>query len=229
MTTAARPTWDTAKGGTSARERDLSALSKQYSSRDLPSHTALKSREAGQGTTDEHKNKDFKRELEEREKLAYRQAQKDKARKEGKALDSPPPVKRSRNEAISMANLDADDPVDVSDSDEDDDSDDDTAMLMAELNKIKAEKAQEDEEKEATRRDEEERIRMENILTGNPLLKEKYTDTASKTDMKVKRRWDDDVVFKNCSRAEPDKTVANFINDSLRNEFHKKFMDKYIK
>ena len=39
-------------------------------------------------------NKDFKRELEEREKLAYRQAQKDKARKEGKALDSPPPVKR---------------------------------------------------------------------------------------------------------------------------------------
>ena len=47
--------------------------------------------------------------------------------------------------------------------------------------------------------------------------------------MKVKRRWDDDVVFKNCSRAEPDKTVANFINDSLRNEFHKKFMDKYIK
>ncbi len=55
MTTAARPTWDTAKGGTSARERDLSALSKQYSSRDLPSHTALKSREAGQGTTDEHK------------------------------------------------------------------------------------------------------------------------------------------------------------------------------
>ena len=36
---------------------------------------------------------------------------------------------------------------------------------------IKAEKAQEDEEKEAARRDEEERIRMENILTGNPLLK----------------------------------------------------------
>ena len=55
MTTAARPTWDTAKGGTGTRERDLSALSKQYSSRDLPSHTSLKSREAGQGTTDELK------------------------------------------------------------------------------------------------------------------------------------------------------------------------------
>jgi protein CWC15 len=229
MTTAARPTWDTAKGGTSTRERDLSSLSKQYSSRDLPSHTSLKTREPGQGTTDEFKNKDFKRDLEEREKIAYRQSANDKARKAGKALDSPPPVKRSRNEAISMANLDADDPVDVSDSDSGDDSDDDTAMLMAELNKIKAEKAADDEEKEMVRRDEEERIRMENILTGNPLLKEKYADTAAKSDMKIKRRWDDDVVFKNCSRAEPEHKEGTFINDSLRNEFHKKFMDKYIK
>ena len=34
-------------------------------------------------------------------------------------------------------------------------------------------------------------------------MKEKYSDTG-KTDMKIKKRWDDDVVFKNCSRAEPD-------------------------
>jgi len=209
------------------RERDLSAMSKQYSSRDLPSHTALKTREHGQGTMDEHKGKDFKRELEERERIAIRERAKEKARKEGKALDSPPPVKRSRQEAINMANLDADDPVDDSDSD-DGDSDDDTAILMAELNKIKAEKQQEEEEKQADRREEEERIRKENILSGNPLLKEKYSDTA-KTDMKIKRRWDDDVVFKNCSRAEPEHKEATFINDSLRNEFHKKFMDKYIK
>ena len=128
-----------------------------------------------------------------------------------------------------MANLDADDPVDASDSDSDDDSDDDTAMLMAELNKIKAEKAAEEEEKEMLKRDEEERIRMENILTGNPLLKDKYSDTASKADTKIRSRWDDDVVFNNCSRAEPDKKEGTFINDSLRNEFHRKFMDKYIK
>ena len=88
---------------------------------------------------------------------------------------------------------------------------------MAELNKIKAEKARDEAEKEAGRREEEEQIRMENILSGeiicarqsfqfsfagNPLLKEKYSDTG-KTDMKIKKRWDDDVVFKNCSRAEP--------------------------
>ena len=69
---------------------------------------------------------------------------------------------------------------------------------------------------------------MENILSGNPLLKDKYADSA-KSDMKIKKRWDDDVVFKNCSRAEPDKAETTFINDSLRNEFHRRFMDKYIK
>jgi protein CWC15 len=44
MTTAARPTFDTAKGGSNKGEKDLSALSKQYSSRDLPGHLKLKYR-----------------------------------------------------------------------------------------------------------------------------------------------------------------------------------------
>ena len=48
----------------------------------------------------------------------------------------------------STANLDADDPLDDSDdTDSDSDSDDDTAALMAELHKIKQEKAQEEAEK----------------------------------------------------------------------------------
>ena len=70
---------------------------------------------------------------------------------------------------------------------------------------------------------------MENILTGNPLLKDKYAGASEDSDLRVKRRWDDDVVFKNCSRAEPEKEEKAFINDSLRSEFHKKFMNKYIK
>lgn len=45
----------------------------------------------------------------------------------------------------------------------------------------------------------------------------------------VKRRWDDDVVFKNCARSEPEKSKNTFINDSLRSEFHRKFMEKYVK
>lgn len=98
---------------------------------------------------------------------------------------------------------------------------------MAELNKIKNERAQEAAKKEAEKQQEDERIRMENILSGNPLLN--YTAAAPKGgNTKVKRRWNDDVVFKNCARTEVDKGET-FINDSLRSEFHKKFMDKYIK
>lgn len=135
----------------------------------------------------------------------------------------------SKRQKTDGANLDADDPVDndsSSDSDSGDDSDDDTAALLAELNKIKRERVVETEQKEAVKNKEEERIRMENILSGNPLIN--YT-AAPRGEMKIKRRWDDDVVFKNCARSEPDKSKPNFINDSLRSDFHKKFMEKYIK
>lgn len=81
---------------------------------------------------------------------------------------------------------------------------------------------------EIERKQEEERIRMENILSGNPLLTH-YSSGSSKSDMKVKRRWDDDVVFKNCARSEPEKKGNVFINDSLRSDFHRKFMEKYVK
>lgn len=69
----------------------------------------------------------------------------------------------------------------------------------------------------------QEKIRQENILHGNPLL-------TQNTDFKVKRRWDDDVVFKNCARGiDERKKTPSFINDAIRSEFHRKFMEKYIK
>lgn len=137
------------------------------------------------------------------------------------------PSKKQKLDNNSTANLDQDDPLDEDSSSSDDDSDDDTAALLEELNKIKRERAAETEKKDQEKKQEEERIRMENILSGNPLLN--YSSgKAGSSDMKVKRRWDDDVVFKNCARTEPDKKGA-FINDSLRSEFHKKFMEKYIK
>jgi protein CWC15 len=46
---------------------------------------------------------------------------------------------------------------------------------------------------------------------------------------KVKRRWDDDVVFKNCAKGDDKVAVKGFINDTLRSDFHKKFMERYIK
>lgn len=220
MTTAARPTFEPARGGSGRNEKDLSAISKQYSSRDLPGHTKLKFREHGQGTTDELRSRDFRRELEERE-------HKEEKEKPRRFVESREGSKRQKLDQLPAASLDADDPLDEDEDSDDNDSDDDTAALMAELNRIKKERAADNARKDAEKRQEEERIRMENILSGNPLLN--YAANAAKSDLKVKRRWDDDVVFKNCARSEPEKKKDNFINDSLRSDFHRKFMEKYVK
>jgi len=105
---------------------------------------------------------------------------------------------------------------------------------MAELARIKRERADEAARLEQQKRLEEEKIRTENILRGNPLLNpsSKSSTQSSTTEFRVKRRWDDDVVFKNCAKADGltgEKRVAQFVNDSLRSDFHRRFMDKYIK
>ncbi len=114
------------------------------------------------------------------------------------------------------------------DDDDDDDDEDDTEALMAELNRIKQERAAEAARQEEERKQREEKIRVENILKGNPLLNPAKGPGASGVDFKVKRRWDDDVVFKNCAKMD-DTKKKGFVNDALRSEFHKKFMDRYIK
>ena len=204
----------------------MSALSKQYSSRDLPGHTKLKYR---QPTNEEELKRDLKRELEERERGSGHRLQ---ASSSSSSRSSSTSVvnKRLKTETLPAPVVPNDDDEDLNpnndsdESEEEDDSDeDDTAELLAELNRIKRERAAEEAKAEAEKKAQEERIRMENILSGNPLI------GAAKTDFKVKRRWDDDVVFKNCARNEPDKSKPTFINDTLRSEFHKKFMDKYIK
>lgn len=217
MTTAARPTFEPARGGTGKGENDLSSISKQYSSRDLPSHQRLKYREQGQGSSSELRSRDFRKELEDRER--NNREKRDRDRDRGK--DS---SKRPRLEPVSASNLDADDLVEDEDEDDSSEEEDDTDELLAELQKIKKERAAEAARKEAEKKQEEERIRMENIIRGNPLLSER-----EKSEFKVKRRWDDDVVFKNCAKGEDEKKPKGYINDTLRSEFHKKFMEKYVK
>lgn len=41
-------------------------------------------------------------------------------------------------------------------------------------------------------------------------------------------RWYDDVVFKHQARNEPAKK-QRFINDTTRNDFHRKFLGKYVR
>lgn len=125
---------------------------------------------------------------------------------------------------------------DDSDSSEED-SDDEEAELMRELEKIKKERAEQKAREEAEQAKEAEDRREKDIALGNPLLNPKAFN--------VKRRWDDDVVFKNQARGTEQKGNKEFVNvsftncncirkvqdmatdwaqDLLRSDFHKKFM-----
>lgn len=87
-------------------------------------------REQGQSTTDELRSRDFRKELDEREKEI----------KAPNRRHAEPPAKKTKADQVPAASLDADDPLE-GDSSDSDDSDDDTAALLVELNKIKKERA----------------------------------------------------------------------------------------
>ncbi|GFH29268.1 protein CWC15 [Haematococcus lacustris] len=76
------------------------------------------------------------------------------------------------------------------------------------------------------------------LVTGNPLLA-----LGADVSFNMKRSlsglsvliaslslawWDEDVVFKNQARNEP-KAQKRFINDTIRNDFHKRFLQRYIR
>ncbi|XP_031495598.1 uncharacterized protein LOC116261117 [Nymphaea colorata] len=230
MTTAARPTWAPAKGGNEQGGTRIFGPSQKYSSRDLASHTTLKPRKEGQGTQDEIQKRNLREELEERERRHFSSKDKgffeDRDRRRGTSaghfLEGP---KRDAEERLVPRNVDADDSdVDVKsgdESDDDDDDDDDAEALMAELEKIRKERAEEKLRKEQQKREEELKAKEAELIRGNPLLN-------PTTSFNVKRRWDDDVVFKNQTRGET-KTPKRFINDTIRNDFHRKFLHKYMK
>ena len=103
-----------------------------------------------------------------------------------------------------------------SDSSSDDDSDDEEALLL-ELEKIRSEKA--------IKREQE-------VRQGNPLLNQ--AENASERNVAaasnvIKSRWDDDVVFKHQASGAMKNKKKSFVNDTTRNDFHRNFMDKYIK
>lgn len=110
---------------------------------------------------------------------------------------------------------------DESEEEEDSESDDDEAELMLELEKIRRERLEEREKTKSIEREKEDKELEEKARSGNPLM-------ADGPETTIKRRWDDDVIFKNQSRTqvEPKK---RFINDMLRSDFHRQFMNKYMK
>lgn len=131
-------------------------------------------------------------------------------------------------------NSDDESDLDASDDDDDDDNDsdlddsddeDEEAALQAELAKIRNERAAMKARADAEAVADEQAQMEEAALTGNPLL----NSTASSSNGKLKRRWNDDVVFRNQARSEPDQNKKRFINDTVRNDFHKRFLNKFMK
>ncbi|KAK7265925.1 hypothetical protein RJT34_33550 [Clitoria ternatea] len=231
MTTAARPTWAPAKGGNEQGGTRIFGPSQKYSSRDIASHTTLKPRKEGQDTHDEVKRRNLRDELEERERRHFSSKNKsynddrDHGRSSHLFLEG---SKREIEDHIVARSVDADDSdVEVKsddesdDDDDDDDDEDDTEALLAELEQIKKERAEEKLRKERQQQEEELKVKEAELLRGNPLIN-------NPTSFNVKRRWDDDVVFKNQARGET-KAAKRFINDTIRNDFHRKFLQKYMK
>ncbi|XP_050383277.1 uncharacterized protein LOC126800033 isoform X1 [Argentina anserina] len=151
MTTAARPTWAPAKGGNEQGGTRIFGPSQKYSSRDIASHTTLKPRREGQDTEEELHKRDLREELEDRERRHFSSKDKynydrDRSKRGSQLLLEG--TRRDAEDRIVPRNVDADDSdVEVKsddDSDEDDDDDeDDTEALLAELEQIKRERAEE--------------------------------------------------------------------------------------
>ncbi|KAG0148415.1 hypothetical protein CROQUDRAFT_90340 [Cronartium quercuum f. sp. fusiforme G11] len=128
------------------------------------------------------------------------------------------------------------------DSDDDDDDDDDdeneTAELLKELEKIKRERAEEKARQEQERATTDALDKEASAAMGNPLLNLKAAlgntsptnsiSTSTSTSFSIKKRWDDDVIFKNQARDVNEKPKKEFVNDLLRTEFHRRFLKKFI-
>ncbi|GMH42743.1 hypothetical protein BSKO_10662 [Bryopsis sp. KO-2023] len=226
MTTAHRPTWAPALGGEEQGGNRLFVPSRAYSAKDQPSHTKLKFRVEGQQSKSEVKDRDLLLELEEKEQKHFEEERKKDLflleSVERTGTSSKGAQKLLVPKALDADDMDADDPDDS--ESEEDDSDDDEAELLAELERIKKERAEEAEKKAEEEAERELKEKEEQLLRGNPLVNRLDGGPS----FSVKRRWDDDVVFKNQTRGEP-KAKKRFINDTVRSDFHQRFLQRYIR
>lgn len=252
MTTAHRPTFDPARGKDAQR-------GPAYHQRLQPAHLHLKTRQAGQGGAgDANKQRDLRAELLLAEAAVKARKKKTIGSDNGADDDTDTTIKRRAIHGVIEQADDQDESQDTkrrrlileeaaavdadstseedtsnqagSESDESSSSEDDEdeeAELLRELAKIKAERAAQRAAEEAVKVKAEEDAREIEIAQGNPLLNGPAGNLGA---FGVKRRWDDDVVFKNQARGTEEKGKRKeFVNDLLRSDFHKRFMSKYVR
>jgi protein CWC15 len=242
MTTAHRPTWKAAVGKSS--EGGWAAggnPSTQTSGLDANAHTKLKVRRGPQVVDRKKALRESLLKLEQAEnKVLGKRPISEKVEQEGrmkllkqtaevdeeairKKYDDKDAGGGEESDGWSAGN-DEENDLDASSSEEEEDSDDEDeeAALQAELAKIRAEREAKKAKQDAEEAAEEEEKLEEAALLGNPLL------ASGDASGKLRRRWNDDVVFRNQAKGEP-AIKKRFINDTVRNDFHKRFMNKFIR
>lgn len=140
----------------------------------------------------------------------------------------------------------AEEEVGSEDSDDESSDEEDEAELRAEVERIRRERAlerakrQEEERQNQAAEEEDDANAERDIASSNPLLAssllrdEEASETASiatgggSVGFNVRRRWDDDVVFRHQARAEA-RHQPRFINDTIHNDFHRRFMKRYMR
>ncbi|KAG1828864.1 Cwf15/Cwc15 cell cycle control protein [Suillus variegatus] len=251
MSTAHRPTWDPAQA------RDVKGGSRQFSVRDMAAHTKLKFRQPGQTSVGDVARRDLRMDLLAAEEEARNKKRKAEGKPplpltltNGNATEAGDEANKRRKlleEALELDKDDDDEEEEGAESkeqengeeqdeeSEESDEEDETAELMRELDKIKKERAEEKARQEREQNASAAVAREAEIATSNPLLnlaaalgQSPGVNTTIPGTFSVKRRWDDDLIFKNQAANQKDKS-GQFVNDLLRTEFHKKFMAKFIK
>lgn len=123
-------------------------------------------------------------------------------------------------------NIDADDSdsssSSSSSSSESADEEDEEAELMRELEKIKKERAEEAARKAALEADR----RAESMIHSNPLVSVPGRAAPSEG-ATIKKKWYEETVFRHQAKDEGQKK-KRFINDTTRNDFHRRFLDRFI-
>merc|ERR1712183_887317 len=168
------------------------------------------------GANDERlSRKEYAEELEKKEKAAREEREGKKPKKPVPSLEDNPFTEDADDDLGAGSDKESED----KEGDDDDDDDEDTEELMRELAKIKREREAEEEKQREIKKKQDDREKREEIMMGNPLMEH--------DDLSLKRKWDDDTVFKNQARLAP-KQKQRFINDAVRSDFHKRFLNKYM-
>ena len=222
---AHRPTYHSAKARENQGGYKRWTASIALSSKDMPSDMNLKERKFGQNSKEEIEERDLKAELLEKEKKHFEKIT-DKNEKPIIPDDSDAELNSDDEEEEKEKKIKKTNDSDVSDDSDDSDDDDDDEELLKELERIKKERELEKLQKEKEEIEQQEKKEMEEVLNLNPLMNNNSTTTT--VGGGIKRKWNDDVIFKNQAKDEP-KAQKRFINDTIRSDFHKKFMYKFIK